>query len=89
MPEELLVTKIAEVDRLVSRGYAASLVLLLHSVPHYVAGDWLVDSDGCAVDSYFLASRFIAGIDRSFDYKAERQKKLETIKADMAKRIAF
>ncbi len=81
--------EIADLDRLVSRGYAASLALLLHSVPSYVAGDWLVDSDGSSMNSYFLGSRFLAGIDSFFDYKHERRQLLANIKADRARRISF
>jgi hypothetical protein len=75
--------------KLVSRSYAASLVLLLHSVPPYVAGDWLVDTDGSSNDSYFLASKFIAGIDEHFDYKAERKHQLDLVRAKRASRISF
>ncbi|MGE5648311.1 MAG: hypothetical protein ACM336_21235 [Acidobacteriota bacterium] len=74
---------------LVSRSYAASLVLLLHSVPDYVAGDWLVDSDGSTVESYFLGSKFVAGIDAHFDYKHERQSRLPLITAERASRVLF
>lgn len=81
--------EVANLDGLISRGYAVSLALLLHSVPSYVAGDWLVDSDGSSNNSYFLGSRFIAGIDTSFDYKHERQHALSDIKTKRAKRITF
>lgn len=53
----------ADVDglnALISKGFAASLILLFHSVREYVAGDFLVDPDGSTVISYFLGSRFIA-----------------------------
>jgi hypothetical protein len=46
--------EVEELNALISRGFAASLVLVLHSVSEYVAGDWLVNSDGTTLDSYFL-----------------------------------
>jgi hypothetical protein len=81
--------EVDELNQLVSRGLAASLVLLLHSVPDYVAGDWLVDSDGATVDSYFVKSGFIAGMDSHFDYKHERQANLTAIQDVRVRNITF
>lgn len=53
---------------LASRTLASSLVLLLHGVPSYVAGDLLVESDGTSRDWFFAQSKFIASIDAQFDY---------------------
>lgn len=66
-------------NALLSQGLAISLTLLFHSVPSYVAGDWMVEDDGSTVAWYFAKSRFLAGIDGYFDYKAERQQKLTEI----------
>ena len=74
---------------LLSRGLASSLVLLFHSVSAYVAGDWLVRHDGTMNDWYFAASRFIAGIDSNFDYKYERQARLDEIRTARAAMIRF
>lgn len=52
---------------------AASIVLLLHGVPSYVAGNLLVESDGASRDWFFAQSRFIASVDAMFDYKHERK----------------
>jgi hypothetical protein len=82
-------TEIDTFNRLISRGFAASLVLLFHSVSGYVAGDFLVNSNGDTIDSYFVGSRFIAGIDESFDYKAERKAKLGVVQGVRAARITF
>lgn len=71
------------------RVMAASLVLLLHSVPDWVAGDWLVEGDGASIDWHFMGSRFIAGIDNHFDYKHERQATLETIQRERKASIRF
>jgi hypothetical protein len=80
---------IAALNNLVSRVLAASLVLVFHSVPPYVAGDWLVRGDGSTVDSHFLGSRFLAGIDAHFDYKHERKSRLAEIAAARAARVRF
>jgi hypothetical protein len=81
--------EVEELNILVSQGFAASLVLLLHSVSEYVTGDWLVDSDGSTIDSYFLKSRFVAAMDGYFDYKAERQAQLGAIQSIRAAGIRF
>jgi hypothetical protein len=65
-------------------------VLLFHSVPSWVAGDWLVDyEDGSSNKWYFGRSRFIAGIDSHFDYKFERSKRLAKIQAKRERQITF
>ncbi|KXV18161.1 hypothetical protein [Gluconobacter oxydans] len=74
---------------LVERGLAVSLVLLFHSVPEYVAGDWLVESDGTTTTWVFVESQFIAGIDSYFDYKHERQDKLDAVRATRSERSRF
>jgi hypothetical protein len=74
---------------LVERGLAISLVLLFHSVPEYVAGDWLVEPNGSTTSWLFTESRFIAGIDSYFDYKAERQEEIDAIKAARARGVRF
>jgi hypothetical protein len=76
-------------NELLSRGLACSLVLLFHSVPSWVAGDWLVDKDGSTTNWYFSRSRFVAGIDSHFDYKAERHKRLAKSQAKRGHRITF
>jgi hypothetical protein len=81
--------EVEELNSLISRGFAASLVLLFHSVVDYVAGDFLVDSDGSTIDSYFLGSRFIAGMDQYYDYKAERKKRLTEIQAARTANLRF
>lgn len=80
---------INELNTLISRGLAASLVLLFLSVPDYVAGDWLVEEDGATIDSYFTGSRFIAGMDSYFDYKHERQAQLTNVRSTRQARVKF
>ncbi len=58
---------------LVARTMAASILLLLHGVPSYVAGDLLVESDGTSKDWFFAQSKFISSADAMFDYKHERK----------------
>lgn len=74
---------------LVERGLAVSLTLLFHSVPEYVAGNWLVEPDGTTTTWVFAESKFIAGIDSHFDYKHERQDKLDAMKATRTKGTRF
>ena len=82
----------ADVDTLnsaLSHGLACSLALLFHSVPDYVAGDWLVEDDGSIKNWYFMKSRFIAGIDSHFDYKSERQERLSEIQTIRQTNVKF
>jgi hypothetical protein len=80
---------IEALDALVSRTLAVSLVLLFHSTPDWVAGDWFVEGDGSTVGWVFTASRFLAGMDSHFDYKAERQQRLGEIQAARQAGILF
>ncbi|MGH7046975.1 MAG: hypothetical protein ACREE2_11385 [Stellaceae bacterium] len=81
---------VTALNELLSRGLGCSLVLLFHSVPTWVAGDWLVDfEDGSTNKWYFSRSRFVAGIDSHFDYKDERRKRLGKIQAKRQRKISF
>jgi hypothetical protein len=82
----------AEVDSLndlVARGLACSLVLILHAVPRYVAGDLLVEPDGTSNTWYFRKSKYIALVDSTFDYKAERQARLKDIQEERDRAVVF
>jgi hypothetical protein len=74
---------------LMARGLAASLVLIFHSVPAYVAGDFLVEPDGSSMNWPFSSSRFIAHMDEHFDYKHERQERLESIRSSRWAAVNF
>jgi hypothetical protein len=74
------VADVLDQRRLLERGLTVSLVLLCHSVPEWVVGDYCVESDGSTVRSHFMRSRYLARIDEHFDYKHERQHNLEGIK---------
>ena len=78
-----------EFNRLAERAMAASLVFLFHSVPSWVAGDWLVERDGSSIEWHFIQSRFVAGMDQAFDYKHERQMRLVEIQAKRAANVKF
>lgn len=80
---------IESLNALIERVLAATLVLILHSVPEYVAGDLLVEDDGSTVRWRFMRSRFLAGMDSHFDYKAERQGRLAEIAAARTANIRF
>jgi hypothetical protein len=82
-------TDVETLNTLVSRSLATSLVLIYHSVPDYVAGDWLVECDGSTIEWYFMASRFLGAMDAHFDYKAERQTRLAEIAAGREAKIKF
>jgi hypothetical protein len=82
-------TDVDEFNRLAERAMAVSLVLLFHSVPSWVAGDWLVEGDGLSIEWHFTKSRFLAALDEGFDYKHERQEKLSVIKERRAANIQF
>ena len=71
------------------RCFAAIIVLLLHSVPSWVAGDLLVREDGKTHPSQFEGSRYLAAIDENFDYKHERRASLVEIKARRSSVVRF
>lgn len=69
--------------------FAASLVFLSHSVPQYVIGDWHVDSTGELKNWYYIKSKYIAEIDSTLDYKAERKEILNQVIKDRSLGIQF
>lgn len=81
--------QIESLNRLLGRELACSVVFLLHSVPEYVAGDLLVESDGSSLKWFFDQSRFIALMDEQFDYKHERQARLKEIKETRWSRVVM
>jgi hypothetical protein len=83
------VSDIEALKAITERVLAASLVLMLNSMPYWVAGDWLVGEDGRSPDWHFTRSRFIAAMDSEFDYKHERQADLYAIQAERQARIDF
>ena len=62
-----------DLNDLLQRMYAVSIVFISHSIPQYVIGDWHVDSSGELINWYYIRSKYIAEIDATLDYKHERQ----------------
>ncbi len=81
--------EIDELNQLILRSLAASLVMIFHSTPDYVAGDWLVEDDGSTVRWRFMSSRFLSGMDSYFNYKHERRDRLAEISAAREANIKF
>lgn len=56
-----------ELNDLLQKMYAASIVFISHSIPQYVVGDWHVDSNGELKNWYYMKSRYIAEIDSTLN----------------------
>lgn len=80
---------VQETKLLVRQALIVSLVTICHAVPQSAIGDLFVEPDGATFESYFFGSRFMAEIDEYFDYKHERQARLEQIKARRIQRVQF
>lgn len=78
-----------ELNDFLEKIYSISIVYIMHCIPQHVPGDWLVEGDGRTIDWYFVKSKYISAIDELFDYKHERQEKIEKIKEKREKNIAF
>lgn len=61
-------------------------VLFFNSMPQYVVGDFFEPS---LPDYYYYKSKYISEIDQEFDYKHERQAKLDEIQQIRKERIEF
>ncbi len=59
--------------------YSLIVVLILHTLPLYSIGDYLVDTDGMSNDWFFKASKYVSYIDSRFDYKSERKNIVEEL----------
>ena len=72
-------------------GKALSYVLMLffHAIPNWCVGDYIVEKDGTTVDTFFSKSTYFSLVDEFYDYKHERQDKLEMIKAIRLSKIYF
>jgi hypothetical protein len=80
---------INELNSFLERTYANAIVLIMHSIADWVVGDWLVDRNAIVSGWYFLKSKYIADIDRQFDYKQERSQDLVRILGERTQNIAF
>ena len=55
------------------------IIFLFHSVPTYCVGDYIVEKNGDMVQMYLKKSKYIKRVDEYFDYKYERQVRLDEI----------
>lgn len=78
-----------ELNDILQKIYAASIVFISHSIPQYVVGDWHVDSTGDLKNWYYMKSKYISEIDSAFDYKHERLATLKAIKVERAACVTF
>lgn len=77
--------EVEELNLLVSRVLAVSLVFVMNSAPYWVAGHFFVALDDLPQGAWhFSRSRFLSAIDTSFDYKAERKDILPRLHAERA-----
>lgn len=80
---------LAKLNDLLQSIYAASLVFLSHSVPQYVVGDWHADSSGELKQWHYIKSKYIAEIDSTLDYKAERKEILKKLIQERSLGVQF
>jgi hypothetical protein len=73
------VEELRSLNELVEKVFSQVIVFVFNSVPQYVVGDYLVESNGDINNWYFKKSKYISLIDETFDYKHERQNKLEKL----------
>ncbi|MDB5141166.1 MAG: hypothetical protein JWR12_3082 [Mucilaginibacter sp.] len=78
-----------ELNSLVERTYSTVIIFLFNSVPPFVVGDFLVEDDGSINKWYFNQSRYVTIIDAYFDYKFERQNKLQKLADERVTSIRF
>ncbi len=81
--------QLKELNDEIAMVYSCVIVLLFHSVPTWNAGDYLVESNGDSFEWYFSRSKFLATIDSYFDYKHERQDKLDKIIEIRKQKVEF
>ncbi len=70
----------------IAKTFSYICVLFFNSMPQYVVGDFFEPG---LPDYYFNKSKYIAEIDKEFDYKHERQAKLEKLTETRNNRIEF
>lgn len=83
------VNELKNLNNDIEKVFASVIVLIFHSVAQYVVGDFMVESDGETVKWYFNKSKYLNIIDENFDYKHERQNKLERLIKERLERTTF
>lgn len=81
--------ELKELNDEIGRAFTYVLMLFFHAIPSWCVGDYIVEKDGATVNTYFSKSKYFSIVDRYFDYKCERQDKLETIESLRLSRICF
>lgn len=72
-------------------GHVLSIVMILffHAIPEWCVGDYMVERNGYTIDTYYSKFNYFAIIDKKFDYKHERQDKLDEIQKLRNSRICY
>lgn len=81
--------ELRELNEHAQLAYSYIATLLAHAVEEWVLGDFLVESTGGSNSWYFRKSKYIAMLDERFDYKHERQEKLQEIQSQRSVEIEF
>ena len=81
------VEELRDLNKLIEKVFSQVIVFIFNAVPQYVVGDYLVESNGDINNWYFKKSRYISLIDETFDYKHERQNKLEKLKTERQQNV--
>jgi hypothetical protein len=81
------VEELRSLNELVEKVFSQVIIFVFNAVPQYVVGDYLVESNGDINNWYFKKSKYISLIDESFDYKHERQNKLEKLKLERQQNV--
>ena len=81
------VEELRDLNKLIEKVFSQVIVFIFNAVPQYVVGDYLVESNGDINNWYFKKSKYISLIDEIFDYKHERQNKLEKLKAERQQNV--
>lgn len=81
------VAELQELNDLVEKVFSQVIVFIFNAVPEHVVGDYLVESNGDINNWYFKKSKYISLIDETFDYKHERQIKIEKIRKQRKENI--
>ncbi|HZY36684.1 MAG TPA: hypothetical protein VFE53_08560 [Mucilaginibacter sp.] len=84
--EELSLDEFKILNEEIGKVLSYIIVLLFNSIPEYIVGDFL---EPAPLDFYFLKSKFIAKIDEQFDYKHEREARLEEARIARTQNIEF
>lgn len=74
------ISELRDLNDSIEHVFSYVLVFIFHSVAQYVVGDYLVETNGDAINWYFNQLKYINIIDGEFDYKFERQNKLKELK---------